>query len=189
MVQKKSNSFTLLEILIVLVVIGVATTIISTRLIRRKPEEKISNVLNEFNNLIFFARQEAMINRCNVRLFFKSEKYSQDFIVIEKESAVAKAMVDTGKKIFKQIDSDYFETKYILPKTIKMQSFYKGKKEMFSDDKGRGYCYIVPNGLVQDVMIYLTRKLEYGEQKATFKTLPFFGKFEYFEGFVMLERK
>lgn len=181
MVRKKSKAFTLLEIILVMVVMGFVATIITTRLVKRKPEEKISSVFNEFNDLIYFARQEAMMSRSNIRLFFKSERYSQDFVVIEKES---KDPDNPDKTVFKQIDSDYFKTKYILPANIKMQSFYKGKKEMFSEDKGRGYCYIIPNGLVEDIMIYLVRKLEYGEQKATFKTLPFLGNFEYFDGFI-----
>lgn len=189
MLNKKA--FTLVEILMVMVVIGIMATIIFPRLFRRKPSEKWSMVLDRFNNSLVFARQEAISSGKNYRILFKSNSNNApDFIVVQQEE---RDKEDKNKKIFKDVTSEYFETKYELPTNIKMLSFYKNKVEQFAESspsprlrttgKNNAFCYIIPNGLIQDVMIYLVKRVKGKEDKVTFKSEPFLGEFKMTQGF------
>ena len=71
-----------------------------------------------------------------------------------------------------------------MPATINFHAIYKGKKEQLSENKGKAYGYIVPNGLVEDVLIHMMR-IERGVQaKVSFSMQPFFGTFEMHENFI-----
>ena len=169
-----------------MVVIIFMTTIITTKLLKKEPESTWPVILGEFNDLIYFARQAAIANQNNYRLLFKSNKKDEkDFVVVEQEEDDPEK---TDKKIYKQVDSEYFQTKYNLPKNVKMEGFYRGKKEQFEDNKGIAYCYIIPNGLVQDAMIYLKRKVDDEIFNSTLKVIPFLGRFEFYEEFLKPER-
>ncbi len=176
-----SYAFTLLEILIVMVVIGAMATIIGPRLMRREPRADWPAVLDEFNDLVSFARQEAIATQENYRLYFQSNPADSDFVVVEKEEQDPER---PDQKIYKQVSSEYFPTKYELPLTVKMSAFYLGREEQFVQNRGRSYCYVIPNGLVQDVMINIIRYVDTQERRATFKIEPFFGRFDFYEGFV-----
>ena len=178
------QAFTLLEIIVVLVVISIMATFIGSRLTEQKPEEELPNILNEFNNLASFARQEAMSDRKNYRLFLKSEQKGQDFVVVESEESDPE---NPGKKIYRETFSGYFDTKYLLPESVKMKAVYKNKREEeFEENMGKAYCYVVPDGLVEDCMVHIVRTIEFEKKeiKATFKVEPFKGEFEFHEGFL-----
>ena len=183
--RKVNEAFTLLEIMIVMVVIVFMATIIGPWLTGKKPKSEWPVVLSEFNDLVAFARQEAIANQEIYRLFFQANKKEQDFVLVEKEGSDPEK---PEQKIYNQVFSDYLKTKYELPENIKMNTFYEGKVEKFEENKGQGYCYIVPTGLVQDIMIHLTRKIGDRESKVTFKMSPFFGRFELYEGFLKHEK-
>lgn len=182
----KKSAFTLVEILIVMVVIGAMATIIIPRLFRKEPRADFNFVLNELNDLVYFARQEAIATQKNYRLYFQSNKNAPDFITVEQEQDDPEK---PDKTIFKQVYSDYLQTRYDLHPSVKMIHFYQGKKEQFEENKGRAYCYVVPSGLVQDVIVHMSRiRDDNTEFKGTFKVEPFLGKFEFYEGFVYRAR-
>ena len=177
---KAKSAFTLLEIMIVMVIIGLMMTFVTPWLFKKEPSSEWPIVLTEVNNLVDFARQEAMANQKTFRLFFRKEKKDLDYIVVEKEEEDPEK---PDHKIYEQVHSEYFQTRYVLPEKIKMDAVYLGKKELFSENKDNAYCYVIPNGLVQEVVVHLERKVEDGYQKGTFKMEPFLGMFEYHEGF------
>jgi prepilin-type N-terminal cleavage/methylation domain-containing protein len=181
----RSTAFTLIEILVVLVIGAFLMTIITKRLrlLRQKPAAEWSAVLDEFNNMLQFARQEAITGKKNYRLLFKKNiKEQPDFVIVQIEEQDTE---HPDKKRYKQVDSDYFKTKYVLPREIKMEAFYQNSQEnMFDEQKGEGYCYVVPNGLSQDCMIHLTKKEDVYEDRATFQVQTFIGEFEHFDDFV-----
>ncbi len=185
LVTRKNSAFTLIEILMIVVVIGIVATIFSPWLLRRKPSEKWPAVLDRFNNCIYFAKQEAITTNKNYRILFRSNNNEPDFIVVQEEKDDPEK---PDQKIYKDVFSEYFQTKYILPDTIKMVAVYKGRKEQFAENKNNAHCYVIPNGLVQDVMIYLVHKMDGREMRATFKIEPFVGKFKFYEGYLKGER-
>ena len=185
LIKNCRSAFTLIEIMLVVVVVGMVATIIPKWLIKKEPSSEWPVVLDQFDDLIYYARQEAVATQNNYRLSFKQNVVDPDFVVVEQEESDPE---DFSKKIYKQVFSEYFDTKYELPDSIKMQKFYRSKKNEFEENKGNAYCYIIPNGLVQPGMIHLLRKVEDREERVTFKIAPFLGKFEFVEGFLRPEK-
>ncbi|MFH1461643.1 MAG: type II secretion system protein [bacterium] len=181
MIISKRRAFTLIEMLVVMVIIGFMMTIIPSWMFRKKADATISAVLREFNNLIFIARQEAILEQRVCRLYFKSEKNLNDFIIIQ---IMQEDPENSNKQVPIRLSSEYLNTKYDLPPNIKMQACYLGKKELFSENKNEAYCYITPNSLVQDVIIHIVRQTDSGEEKVTFKMEPFLAEFELYNGFL-----
>lgn len=175
------KAFTLIEILVAIVVIAVMATIVSVKLFKRKPESDFSFVLNEFNNIIAIARQEAIANQKVYRVSFKSNKESQDYILIEQEYLNPEKI---EQKLYKEIKLTYAKTKYVLPEEIKFYEFFQNKKEIFEENRGQAFCFVTPTGLVQPALIHVTKKQDENLLKASFNLLPFFGKFEFYDGFI-----
>ena len=183
--KRASNVFTLIEIMVVIVLIGFVATIGLPRLFHRPPSSEWKTIVEDINNLVLFARQEAISNQKNYRLKFKSISKGIDFVVVEEEKDDPEK---PDHKIYERAYSPYFNTNYILSEYVKITGVYHGKNETMADNKNEGYCFVIPDGLVQDVLVHLTRRHEGEESKASFKMMPFLGGFEYFDGFVKPEK-
>lgn len=175
----RSSGFTLLEMLVVITLIGFLATMVLPRLIRRPPSVEWPHILNDLNNLVFFARQEAISNYNVYRLRFKSLGKGLDFVVVEIEK---KHPEKADQKIYERVFSPYFSTRYELSEHVSINAVYLGKEDLMSVHNGEGYCYVISDGLVQDVYVHLTRRYKGEESRATFKMMPFLGEFEYLEG-------
>jgi len=182
---KSSRAFTLIEMMVVIVLVGIVATVVFPRLFVRKPKAEWPNILDDLNNMVFFARQEAISDQKVYRLFFRSNTQASDFVVVEKEE---KDPENPTKKIYEQVRSYYFETKYEFDESVKMVAFYSDGKEQFEANKNNAYCYVVHDGLVQDVMIRFVKKKNDKEIKTTFKMQPFRGEFAMYEGFLKPEK-
>ncbi len=171
------SAFTLLELMIVIVVIGFMATITIPRLMRKSPNLEWENVLEEINNLVNFARQEAISHQKTYRLLFQINKRDQDTILVETENPDPE---DPHKTIYTAAKS-YFKTIYNLPKEIRISAIHHGvpqKKESYA-------CFVIPNGLVQDILVHLVKEEKNTtSSKVSLKMSPFIGKFELFEGFI-----
>lgn len=178
------KAFTLLELLVVMVIVGFMVTIIPSWLMHKKVDENLTTILQELNNLLIFARQESILLQEPCRLLFKKEKGGNDFVVLQK---LQRDIQNPNKIVPVILNSDYFNTRYILPSKISIEAFYLGKKEMLSENKGEGYCYVMPNTLIESIIIHIVKKTEAGVEKVTFKTEPFIGEFNMFNGFLKPE--
>lgn len=183
--NNSSKAFTLIEMMVVVVLVGIAATIIIPKLYMRKPHAEWQTVLDSLNNMVFFARQEAISDQKVYRLLFKSNQSSEDYLVVEQETI---DVDEPTKKVYEQVKSDYFDTRYDFDESIKMVAFYVDGKEQFEEKKDTGLCYVVPNGLVQDIMIRFVKKKDDKESKVSFKMMPFEGKFVMYEGFLKPEK-
>jgi prepilin-type N-terminal cleavage/methylation domain-containing protein len=174
-VATRRASFSLLEILIVVVVIGILATMTLPRLMRKPPESEWKTVLDELNNLVTYGRQEAIANKKVYRLHFISNRTSGDTVQVEVEKDNPEK---PGEKIFVTISSYYFKPIYKVPQEITIQGVYSGTKNEFEDSKGNAYCYIVPDGLVQEVTVQMDREIKGQKSSMKFMMIPFFGNFE-----------
>jgi|SaaInlLV_10m_DNA_2_1039722.scaffolds.fasta_scaffold00006_111 prepilin-type N-terminal cleavage/methylation domain-containing protein len=184
---KRIAAFSLIEILIVVVVIGVLATLAVPKLIRKSPETSWEYVVDELNNLVYFARQEAISKQKNHRIvFFVGEKESSAHVEIGEENPE-----NTSETIFKPAYSYYYNPKYIFPKNISIAEVFLGKEELLKSNKNKtAYCYVIPHGLVQEILIHLTRREEDGTiSKTTLKMAPFFGRFDLYKGFSKPQKK
>lgn len=186
---RTGHGFTLIEIMVVLFLIGIVSTIgIPRFLLYREPKAEWPAVLDEINNLVIFARQEAISNQAIYRLMFKKQNTGRDFVQVECE---VRDPERPNERVFNLAKSGYLQTKYEIPEGIKLRALYHGRQEEFEENKNEGYCYIIPDGLVQDVLVHLSKKIQDEDQleaEASLKMSPFFGKFEFFEGFIKPER-
>jgi type II secretory pathway pseudopilin PulG len=176
----------MLEMLVVIALIGVVATIAFPRMMYKTPEAEWPNVLEELNNLVYFARQEAISNQHNYRLNFKANGPAPDEVIVEEE-------VDDpehpGRKKYQQAQSYYIKTQYIFHESIKLKSLFHGKEDVLSAaDKAQGQCYVIPDGLVQDILVHAIKKEKGGESRVSFKMMPFYGRFDFSEGFVKPEK-
>lgn len=178
------KAFTLIEMIVVITLIGVMATIIIPRISRRKPNTEWSSVVQDINNLIFLARQEAMANHKIHRLVFKADEKGPHEVYIEDQSP---SVNKPGEYSYKTVTSLYAKTRYEFPDVIKINAVFLGKKDLLLDNGNKGYCYIVPDGLVQEIFVRMTRREEGNESKVTLKTLPFLGECTYDDGHLKSE--
>lgn len=180
---KLRNAFTLLEIMVVVGIMALTAAILVPRFLFRTPQAEWPTILADLNDLIFFARQEAISSQKIYRLNFKSNGENPDTIVVEEEYPDPEK---PWRKMYRLASSFYFKAKYTFHESVKLKAVYLGKDEYLTNNKGEGYCYVIPDGLVQDVIIHVVRRdREKGfEISASFIVSPFFGRFEFREGLV-----
>jgi len=180
----KRHAFTMVEMMVVIFLIGVMATFVIPRLAYRTPQADWSTILYDLNNLAFFARQEAISNQAVYRLRFKAGGSAPDMMIVEK---VGQDPDRPEKPIYTQVLSYYLKTQYQFHPSVKIKAFYHGKKNVLDESGGDTCCYIVHDGLVQDVLIHLARTEKGVESRVSFKMMPFYGKFEQFDGFIKPE--
>lgn len=173
-------AFTLFEILIVMVVVGLLATMTLPRFVRKAPAAEWSNILDEVNNLVNYARQEAIATQNIYRINFHVPRTGNHTITVELEKDNPEK---PGQKLYEPIKSYYFTPTYELPESIAIQAVYHGKEEQLAQNKNHGYCYVIPNGLVQEVVVHLTKEEKGQTAKKTLKTAPFLGEFNLTDGF------
>lgn len=182
--MRKHGAFSLVELMVVMVVIGILATMALPRLAKKKPSTEWKNVLEEVNNLVYYARQEAISTQNTYRLHFQSKKTAVDTVQVELEGPDPQKPTH---KIYRTVRSHYFKPIYTFPEEITIHEVYHGKQKQFEENKNHAYCYVIPNGLVQEILVHLERTRNGEKSKVTFKMSPFFGKFELLEGFVKHE--
>ena len=111
------------------------------RVIRRKPEAKWETVLSELNNLVYYARQQAVSTHKTYRLHFFTKE--------EKHKAIVEQEIydkENKKIVYQQVKYYYFNPKYVFPSSITIESVYHGKIEQLEEFNDHAYCYVIPNG-------------------------------------------
>ena len=181
----KRSGFTLLEILVVMVFIGIFATMAIPRLIKQSPDKSWVHVTYEINNLIHFARQESIATQKIYRLAIIKEKETRDILRIEVETESDEPK-RPGKRLYTPAYSEYYDPTYKLPNDISVISVFKDKDNILEGQKIRkAYCHIIPQGLVEEVLIHLTRREDDGSKsKISLRMAPFMGVFSRFDGHI-----
>jgi len=164
------RAFSMLEILIVIFIIALGASIVVPRLMKRKPESDWPAVIDQLNNMLYFARQESVTRNSIYRLVFNQKKRG---IQVEVESLDE----ETRKKTYAQARSYYFTAQYDLPDEITLEKVMSGKKELLGDNKGVAYCYVVPSGLAEQVAVTLKRTEAGQDEIKVLDVEPFLGVF------------
>jgi len=165
-------AFSLIEIMVGLFIIGVAASVMLPRLVRRSPAIEWPALQQELNNLLYFARQEAITTQKVHRLTFDKKKRS-----IEVEARDGEMENKPGVPRYASLSSIYFPTHYELPEKVSIEWVKLNKKDLFEEHKGMAWCYVVPNGLVQDVSVKLVREEDGVTSSMVFNAAPFLGSF------------
>lgn len=176
--RQNSSGFTLLEMMVVIVLLGLLATIIVPRLTRRNPEAEWIHIVDTLNNMVGFARQESIVNQCPYRLAFYAFPDKEHAVVIEQEVLNPEKK---NAKIYIPASSNYFPTRYTFSPEIKIINIVLNKKSQFNG-QNVAYCNLIPEGLVQAITLYLKRIEKDKESTVTLTMLPFLGKFDLLEG-------
>lgn len=174
----KRAAFTLVEIIVVIALIGVVTTMIAPRLMRQPVATEWPVILDNLNNLISFARQEAIANQVIHRVTFHAHQQGSDFVTVEAEAPDPEK---PGRKVYNEVSSFYCPSRYDFADVIRISAVSVGRQNLI-DSKGMASCYVIPDGLVQEIMLKLTRKINNADVDVRFIMNPFWGRFEIDEG-------
>ena len=160
---------------------GIIASIFLPRLSRRPTTAEWPSITQDLNNLALFARQESLANHQVYRLAFVSNPKGTDSVRVEQEKADPE---NPSHKKYDLVFSYYLPTTYNFNAAVKLKAVYVGKTNMLDEQRGVAHCYIIPDGLVQDVTVHLVRHIDAVETSATFIMNPFFGRFEFNEGLI-----
>lgn len=178
------RAFTMIEMMVVIFLIGMVATIVIPRMAYKAPQADWKIVLEDLNNLVVFARQEAISNQKVYRLNFKPNNKNPDTVTVEVEGQDPEK---PNKKIYTPVIGFYLNTTYQFHPSIKLKAFYHGRREQINSGEGDCNCYIIPDGLVQDVLLHMSKVENNVESKVSFRMMPFYGRFEMLDGFVRPE--
>lgn len=180
-ISLKTKAFTIIEMMIVLFLIGLLGSFMIPRLFKKNPSAEWPIMIDEVNNLLLFARQEAISHYTVHRLHFFAPRDNVHYITIE---TIAQDPENPKKTIFKPVSSTYTLTSYSLHPSVTIDAVYLGRKDQLFENNQQAYCYIIPDGLVQEIFLHLSKRGEEGVQKVTFHINPFLGKFDLEEGHI-----
>ena len=146
----KKPGFTLIELVIVLLILGLLAGVGIPALQNRLPGFKRNEFIARFNAMLNFAWQQALADQKTHQLLLDLNKHS---IRIEAET---EQKGRDGKPIFKPITATYFDTEYQWPDNIQFKQFFVDGTDMMRGIKAEEmWFYVVPDGLVQAVIINL----------------------------------
>lgn len=142
------------------------------RLVRRSPAVEWPALQQELNNLLYFARQEAITTQKVHRLTFNKKKRS-----VSVEVRDGDVENKPGVPQYSPVHSTYFASEYEWPEQVHCEWVKLNKKDLFDEFKGMAWCYVVPNGLVQDISVKLVRNEHGATSHMVFTAAPFLGSF------------
>jgi prepilin-type N-terminal cleavage/methylation domain-containing protein len=149
--MNKKNGFSLLELMIVLVLIGVLGSMVMPNLQRSTPRYEREEFIARFNALTQLAWQQALITH-------KAQQISVD--IKKRIIFLSSATGDTdrsGQPVFKPAIGLVQKTSLPIPEQIDIKQFFIEKFDMMTrSTRGKAdevWFYIIPEGMAQDVVV------------------------------------
>ncbi len=177
--QNNKRAFTVIELLAVIFLGCLLTSLIAPLLHRKKPQESWEVFHESLNQLAHFARQEAIAKRKVYRLVFDQKHNKQGSIFIEEEYQDPE---DAEKKKYRTIKSDYMPTRLALQDGRSLRAVYLGKRNVLSEQEPSAFCYVIPDGMMQPVTVQVAKVNKSAEEIVLFQLNPFLGSFDRYEG-------
>ena len=174
------SAFTLVEMLAVIFLGCLLVSIIIPLLNRRqKPEESWETLHESLNQIASFARQEALIKRKVYRLVFEQVPHREGKIFVEQECPDPE---HAEKKIYVAAKSDYQLTTLTFTHGRIIRAVYVGRQNVLADQVKQAYCYVIPDGMMQPIVLQVAKTDKFGEEVVSFQLNPFLGSFDRHEG-------
>jgi type II secretion system protein H len=173
--SKKQIGFSLIEILVVIMIIGVMATIVVPNLLQQAPGYKRKQFVTELNALMAITWEHALSTNQLHRVLFDFDTRTIKIEVETKQD-------EKGKTTFQNVSGVYRKTTYTWDKNLEIREFIvEGLKESKKIDKI--WIFVTPEGLGQDVIINI---VDVGEQKEVPLGLvlnPFIVQFKVYDTF------
>ena len=177
------QAFTLIEIMIVLVIIGLlaSITIPNLRSLMKKDERQI--FVSNLNSLLSVALDNAVYSEKINRVIFD---FINKKVSIEQQTD---KKLPSGQMQFEDIDSQYIQSSFDFSKADLefMNFFIDTKDEMSQAKKEKVWFYVLPDGTAQPVIlniIDMSEKLSEEERKFSLVLNPFTIQFKKYEKFM-----
>ena len=172
-------AFTLIEILGVIFLGSLLVSMILPLLNKRqKPQESWETLHDNLNQVASFARQEALIKRKVYRLVFEQAPNREGRVFVEEELPDPE---HPDKRMYNRAKSDYQMTSLTLAYGRTIRAVYVGKQNVLGDNQ-QAYCYVIPDGMMQPVIVQMVKTDKIGEEIISFQLNPFLGSFDRHEG-------
>jgi prepilin-type N-terminal cleavage/methylation domain-containing protein len=146
------SGFSLIEIMVAILIIGLMAAIVSPNLGRKKPEYERQQFLGHLNALVRLAAQQASATGKLHRLYFDFERNK---VSVEVK---AEGKNEKGEQAFKPMKAAYLRSSLTWPKHYWPQNFIIEKSDELAPEgsvstKKKVWFFIMPDGLAQDVII------------------------------------
>lgn len=113
MLNRTKHAFTLIELLLMLLLIGVIASVFMPLILRRPTHDTWVHVLDDLNNIVFYTRQEAISRQKTLRITFKRPKgESADSVFIEEET---KDPEHPSRFLYIPVTSTIFQQRILFP--------------------------------------------------------------------------
>lgn len=149
MLGRAKKGFSLLEIMVVILLLGIVATIVIPNLQQRIPGHKRKAFISELNTLMALGWQDALASQKTIRVFFDIDKR-----VVSLESEERRKSSD--EVVYKPLLQAYRSNSYEWPDQIEIKNFYiDSLDELNQPDRKTSslWFYIMPEGLSQNVII------------------------------------
>lgn len=146
----KRAGFTLLELLIVLLILGIIGSVLVPNLTRRTPRYEREQFIAGLNALLSVAQSQTMSTHTVHQIYIN---IPQRYIMVRKPTD---KIGKDGQPIFAELGGSYVRTQLDIPEQLTIKQFFiEGVNEMRG---GRGgtqdlWFFLVPEGLAQQVTI------------------------------------
>lgn len=177
------TGFTLIEVLVAIVLIGILAAVVVPNLYHRVPSYERKQFIAQLNELMLTAWQNAIITH-------KIHKVDVDFGKQKIQLFIARDGEKRKKELeFEPLTGLALDTSIALPENIEIKNFYiEGFDEMarFAAGTGGAWFFIVPEGLSQEVTINFvdTKDTINGKLRPTGLVLnPFTAQFKIYDSF------
>jgi prepilin-type N-terminal cleavage/methylation domain-containing protein len=178
-----SGGFTLVEVIAVVAIIAMMMSIALPQMHRPKGSTKWKNVALHFNKLARIAQKSANRLHARCRLSLKSIKGGGGSLVVEREELFADGKTTPA---YHQINDMLSDGSYEVNQGIEIVDCFvpSSSKGATKEEKQSHYCYFMPHGLADSMIVHLIRDDDFGVSKQTLQMSPFLGSFQSTSGFV-----
>lgn len=171
--QNKQPGISFIEILVILLLISIATSLVIPRFLSNRPGAAQKKFFTEFSTLIADTVFQAVINKTVYQVYFDLNKHN---ITIKKYNP--KIENDNKHLKFEPIPKDIFQNQINVPETFSIKNFFvQDKDEFISGMKmNDAWFYIMSDGNSQAVIININDDSDDREAKFSITVNPFYSQ-------------
>ncbi len=170
--QNKQPGISFIEILVILLLVSIATSLTIPRFLANKPRAAQKKFFTEFSTLITDTVFQAVMNKTVYQVYFDLNKQT---ISIKKYNP--KIENDNKHLKFDPVSKDIFKNEINIPTTFSIKNFFvQDKDEFISGMKmNDAWFYIMPDGNSQAVIININESNDQ-ETKFSITVNPFYSQ-------------